>query len=186
MRSNSKGLAVKIKAILGQQITAACKGSIVPVSFLAGLISVENAQVNPLAYRFERGVYDKLKALRNPLKFWRREWNGITPADLKGLSDDALVNLSTSFGYTQIMGWWAIVMSKRLTRSITVADIRDPKKHLDIAVLLLNLTARRHLTSYAYGDTLRIWNTGSSTGKTYDPDYVPNALAVMNDYKKTL
>jgi hypothetical protein len=139
---------------------------------------VENAQLNPHAYRFEKHVYEKLKKLRNPLVFWRREWNGITHADLRGTSDEALVNLATSFGYTQIMGWWAIPLR------ISVRDIRDPLRHLEVAVRLLRLTAGVELKMFRFGNTLRIWNTGRPNGKTYDPLYVQNALDVMEEYKR--
>jgi hypothetical protein len=183
MNANPKGIAVKIKSRLGTQLVAACSGTLVPDSFLAGLISVESAG-DPNATRFEKGVFAKLQALRNPLKFWRSEWNGIAQADVKGLSDEALINLSTSFGYTQVMGWWAIVLPRRTGVPITVADIRDPQKHLTIAVRLLHLNAARYLKVKDYGAVLRIWNTGSAIGKTYDPNYVDNALAVKQAYSQ--
>jgi hypothetical protein len=181
---NAKGLAVKIKHSLGAEIARVCGGTMVPESFLAALISVENDRLNQHAFRFDRDVKDKLKRLQNPLVFWRREWNGITQADLKGASDDALTNLATSFGYTQIMGWWAIPLTKQLRESITVADIRDPLQHLWIAVRLLNLTANRYLKLHEYGAVLRIWNTGSPFGRPHDPEYVAHALAVDQEYRK--
>lgn len=181
---NAKALAVKIKARLGAQLTRACEGTLVLDSFLAALISVEDSQLNADAYRFERAVYDKLKKLRNPLIFWRREWNGITQADLQFCSDDALVNLATSWGYTQIMGWWTIPLSRVSPAPVTVGDLRDPETHLKLAVRLLHLVALRQLKTYTWGDVLRIWNSGSPQGKTYDPDYVPHALAVMQEYRR--
>lgn len=182
----SQVLATKIYQQLSGEIGRACAGTLVRSSFLAGLISVENAQLNPHAYRFEKAVFEKLKKLRNPLVFWRKEWSGITQADLKGASDDALVSLASSFGYTQIMGWWSIRLTKLLERPISVSDIRDPKQHLEIAVRLLNLTAHRYLKTLAYANVLRIWNTGSPTGRTHDPQYVANALAVDQEYRRLL
>lgn len=177
---NAKGTAVKIQARLGGQIRQACFRTLVPESFLAGLVSVENAQLDPHAVRFEKHIFENLKKLRNPLVFWRRSWNGITPADLKGASDEALINLATSFGYTQIMGWWAIPLK------CSVGEIRDPQKHLAIAVRLLQLTAAVDLKRHAYGNVLRIWNTGRADGRTHDPRYVDNALAVKLAYSEVL
>ena len=59
---NAKGLAVKIHHKLGAQIHQACRRSIVSEGFLAGLIPEENAQPDPNAFRFEKGVFAKLKA----------------------------------------------------------------------------------------------------------------------------
>jgi hypothetical protein len=176
-QTNPKGLAVKIRAQLGAAIAAACAKSLVPEAFLAGLISVENSRLDPHASRFEKAVFENLKKLRNPLVFWRRSWNSITQGDLRGASDEALVNLATSFGWTQIMGWWSIPLR------CTVADIRDPEKHLIVAVNLLHRTAARQLRAAQFGDVLRIWNTGRPDGKTFDPGYPTNALRVMNAYE---
>jgi hypothetical protein len=182
-QTNPKGLAVKIRAQLGAEISHACAMTTVPEAFLAALISVENARLDPHASRFEKAVFEKLKALRNPLKFWRREWSGITPRDLRGLSDEALINLATSFGYTQIMGWHCLHNLRNLDGSAaSVAQLRDSKLHLLYAVQLLELVARRYLKVKDYGAVLHIWNSGSPTGKTFDPGYVANALAVKNCY----
>ncbi len=182
----SQGLATKIYHQLGGEIGRACAGTLVRSSFLAGLISVENSQLNPQAFRFEKAVFEKLKRLRNPLVFWRKEWSGITQADIQGASDDALANLATSFGYTQIMGWWSIRLTTLLGRPVSISDIRDPKQHLGIAVRLLDLTAHRYLKTLSYANVLRIWNTGSPTGRTHDPEYVANALAVDQEYRRLL
>jgi hypothetical protein len=175
---NVKGSAVKIQARLGAQIMRACAGTIVPPSFLAGLISVEDADCDPRAARFEKAVYEKLKQLRNPLVFWQRSWNGITQADLKDKSDAQLVDLATSFGYTQIMGWQSVILKR------TVAEIRDASLHLMIACELLMKTASPYLVRKDFESVLRIWNTGNPNGRTYDPQYVPNAMAVMNAYQQ--
>lgn len=82
------------------------------------------------------------------------------------------------------MGWWSIRLSQLLGQPISVADIRDPQQHLHLAVKLLNRTALRYLKSREYGAVLRIWNTGSPNGRTHDPEYVVNALAVDQEYRK--
>lgn len=178
MQRNPKGVAVKIKQRLGPQIDRACLRTIAPPHFLAGLVSVENVECDPDAKRFEPAVFEKLKAIRSPLIFWKRSWNGITQADLKGLSDVFLVDLATSWGYTQIMGWRAIPLRR------TVAEIRDPFLHLMIAVQLLDRNAREYLVRGLPENALRIWNTGSPDGRTSDPQYVANAMTVMKEYRE--
>lgn len=181
---NAKGLATKIRAKLGKELERVCFGTLVSPALLAGLISVENARLDPEASRFEKHVFTKLKRLRNPLVFWRREWNGITQQDLRGASDEALINLATSFSFTQIMGWWSIPLTRILERPVTVGMIRNQHQHLELAVRLLEHTGRRYLRVHNYGAVLRIWNTGKPDGRTHDPRYVANALAVMNEYRR--
>jgi hypothetical protein len=153
-------------------------------SFLAGLISVENSRLIPEACRFEKGVYDKLRQLRAPLKFWRRSWNGLTALDMANRSNEELIDFATSWGYTQMMGYWTIALSGVSPAPISIAALRDPEKHLKLAVRLLHLVALRQMKTYCWGDVLRIWNTGHPQGKTADPNYVANALAVMQEYRK--
>ena len=174
-------LARKIQHTLGGRIAQACKGSLVPEAFLAGLISVEDARLDIHASRFEKGVYEKLKALRNPLVLWKKEWNGIKRSDMKGLSDAALVNLASSFGYTQIMGWHTLHDLR-----CSVADLRNPELHLMIAVNLLHMVASPQLRGQNFPGVLRVWNTGSPTGTTFDSQYCSNGIAVMRAYNALL
>lgn len=185
MTADFNHLAKQIKAKLGSPIAKACAGTLVPDSFLAGLISQENARLDPHAFRFERHVLAALKDVRSRLKPWRKSYNGITQGDLRGLSDDALANLATSWGYCQVMGWHVIRNLKNQDGSaVTIGQLRDPALHLSYAVQLLHLTAARYLKVHSYGSVLKIWNTGSPYRDTYHVDYVPNALAVMQEYRK--
>ena len=58
-KAENRSLAQRILTRLGPRITAACQGSIVPTAFLAGMISVEDASLDPAAKRFEQGVFTK-------------------------------------------------------------------------------------------------------------------------------
>ncbi len=165
----------------GSRIHLACPNSIVPEDFLGGFIGVEagidhNGLIKESATRFEPGVYHHLLAVRDGLL---SSYNKIHRGDIAGLSDDAIHNLATSWGVTQIMGWHLIHNLKG-----KIADLRDPEKHLFYAVELLVLTAGPHLKTRNFGNVLRIWNSGSANGKTFDPHYVENALAVKAEYAK--
>jgi hypothetical protein len=179
----ARARAEQIFRRFGLLIHLACTNSIVEESFLAGFIGVEAGidragQIRPEATRFEPHVFRRLQAVRDGLL---GAYNRITRTDLQNASDDALRNLATSYGLSQIMGWHVI---KNLRCSI--ADLRDPDKHLFYTVKLLTLTGGIHLRSRDYASVLRIWNTGSANGKTYHGDYVENALKVKAHYAQIL
>ncbi len=179
--SDARRIARQIFERFGSRIDEACEASSVPTAFLAGLIGVEagkdrRGRLREDATRFEAHVFNRLRQVRDGL---RKSYNGISRRDLEQASDGAISNLATSFGLTQIMGWH---MVKNLRGSI--ADLRDPDKHLGYAVELLEITAKRYLVAGDYESVLRIWNTGRPRGKTYHASYVPNALKVKAFYQE--
>lgn len=151
-------------------------------SFLAGLISVEagksGGRFNESAKRFEPHVFEALRAVRDGKK---RSYNGLTRNDLSGMTDEALRNLATSWGATQIMGWHVLKNLKT-----TIAELRDPNKHLAYAARLLEANANvpGYMQRGDFASVYRIWNTGSPKGRTHDPDYVTNANAVREFYAR--
>lgn len=177
---------------LGTQIQQATASSGVSEAFLAALISLENAPMKASATRFEPHVLRRLRLVQLGLGYvsrgkWRRDYNGITRVDLKGLSSPQLRLLATSFGYTQIMGWWSIPLK------VTVESLQNPSTHLPIAVRLLERVAgvgrqdgQNFLKLGDFAAAFRIWNSGSPTGKTHDPKYVERGLAVLDAYRALL
>lgn len=166
----------------GSKIAEVCAGTPVTEEFLGGFVGVEagtsHGVISETATRFEPGVFHHLQLVRDGLA---KSWSHITTADLQGATDDALHNLATSYGLTQIMGWHMI---HDLAGSI--ADLRDPDKHLGYAVQLLDVVADKYLRLRNWEAVLHIWNSGTPTGRTYDPDYVHNALAVKAAYAAIL
>lgn len=177
-KAENRNLAQRILTRLGPRITAACENSLVPTEFLAGLISVEDASLDPSAKRFEQGVFIKLQRVRDGKL---KQSNGIMRSDISGASDAVLRNLATSFGFTQIMGFHVIATFKN---KITIDDLRDPDQHLDLSVQFIEKEAPSQLKNKAFDKVLRIHNTGSPNGVTFDPNYVRNALGVMQEYEK--
>lgn len=187
-------IASKIFAALGPDIAVAVAGTAVRPEWLAGLIAMEDPALykwpDPRSTRFESGVFAKLKAVRSRLKVWVRGYNGITPDHLRGLSDEALRNLATSWGYTQIMGYYVLTLFK----GRSLAELRDPKKHLVFAVTMMRATAQVWITSGRFDQIAHIWNAGSAYKvvkgvpqyRTYSPYYVYNCLAVADAYRKVL
>lgn len=179
-------LAEKIRLNLHTQIVTATTRTIVRDDFLAGLISVENAQLNPHASRYEAHVFRQLCNVRSNARFWNRTYNGVTQKQLRGMSDDAVANLARSWGLTQVMAYHTINnLRDESGNPITVAELRG-SRHLHYAVQFMSRSdvAMRQLKNHDYPGVLRIWNTGSPTGKTHDAYYVQNALGVMKAYQR--
>ncbi len=81
--AENRQLAQRIFVRLGPRITAACQGSLVPTAFLAGLVSVEDASLDPAATRFEQGVFVNLQRVRDGK---RKQFNGVKRSDITGSS----------------------------------------------------------------------------------------------------
>jgi hypothetical protein len=88
------------------------------------------------------------------------------------LQDDAIRDLATSWGLTQIMGY------HMLGRPEPVAMLREPEFHYRMAAELIHTFAVRfHLNAQRDFEALfRCWNTGRPDGITYDPAYVQKGL----------
>jgi hypothetical protein len=189
-------------------IAAVCASSSVPAEFLGALVANESAG-NPNAARFEPAVYRHLKALAagaaprygailpgdlsaevedmlHPKSdaFHGRFLTGPFGANhqvaLAALADEALRELATSWGYTQIMGYHLV------GRSGTVRDLLDPAFHFRLALELLadfiqefQLDAARE-----FAELFRCWNTGQPYGSTFDPQYVERGLERMVLYRE--
>jgi len=99
---------------------------------------------------------------------------------IAALEDDSLRQLATSWGYTQIMGYHVVGMNA------TVRNLIDPSFHYSLAVELLTDFARQFKLDPQrdFEQLFRCWNSGSPTGKTYDPNYVVNGLRRMEVYRK--
>lgn len=178
--AQARKIAQQIRSRFGDKIDSACADTIVPQSLVGGLVGVEagkdkKGQISETATRFESHVFTKLKRVRDRQL---TSYSNIRYSRLKDAPDAALKALATSYGLTQIMGYWAIHLNT------TVAELRHPETHLGYAVKLLLLNAEKYIASRNYGAVFRIWNSGSPTGRTHDPDYVHNASAVMDAYQE--
>lgn len=183
--TQAKKIAAQIMDQLGQRISYASNAHymdtafLVPESFLAGLIGVEagrdrNGKIVETSTRYEPHVYRKLRDVKDGRL---NSYSNIRRAQIQDAGEAALKALATSYGVTQIMGWWALHLDT------TVAEIRDPETHLGYAIKLLEKNAGKYIKTGNYAAALRIWNTGKPNGKTHDPSYVANALAVKTAYE---
>ncbi len=189
-----------------EALEAACVQSSVPAEFLAALVANESGG-NPHAARFEPAVYrhlsDVVRGARASYCSLRAEAiltevedmlhpkadefhaRYLTPhfganhlTELSALEDEALRELSTSWGYTQIMGYHLV------GRPGTVRDLLEPALHFRLALQLLAEFAEEYQLDVTreFEEMFRCWNTGKPYGKTFDPDYAPRGVARMGIY----
>jgi len=201
-------LLERVCARCAELISEACRYSSVPPEFLGALVANESGG-NPQALRFEPAVYRHLKALaegkrptyagfsRQGLEeelaemlhpkadsfhevFLTGPFRVGHARELAASRDEALRELATSWGLTQIMGYHLV------GRKGTVRDLLEPRFHFRLGLELLAQFAERYQLDLAreFAEMFRCWNTGQPYGPphgppTYDPNYVENGLRRM-------
>ena len=191
-----------------EAISEACAGSSVPEEFLGALVANESGGVAD-ATRFEPAVYRHLLAVaegQSPsygsinVTNLNREVGQLLPAndaarharymthgfadvhsrDIQKATDDALRQLATSWGYTQIMGYHMV------GRPGGVRQLLQPRFHFRMAIWLLSeFAVDFHLDpANDFTEMFCCWNTGRPHGRTYDPGYVGKGLARMEIYRQ--
>lgn len=152
-------LMQKIREQWGAAIDEALADSDIPAAFIAALIANETGG-NPMATRFESGVYENLKK-----KF--PQWN-----------EKKIENNATSWGLTQIMG---------VNYPGPPAELQNPATSLKQTVYLVHDFARVYMLDEKkeFEKLFRCWNSGHPTGQTFDPSYVQNGMVRMGLYPAT-
>lgn len=190
----------------GRFIAQACAGLEVPAEFLAALVANESGG-DLGAARFEPSVYRHLKAVADGVApvyggiragdladeveemlhpktgnfhqhFLTERFAASHSDRLASLEDEALRELATSWGYTQIMGYHMVGRG-------APRDLLEPLLHFRVAIELLTdfaayyrLDVRRE-----FAEMFRCWNTGAPYGETFDPRYVETGLRRLEVYR---
>lgn len=167
---------LRIKTQWGVAIIDACRYSSVLPEFLAALIAGESGG-DPAAKRFEKSVYNKLISVQ---RGYAAHYGALSSGDLKPLNDDAIRDLATSWGLTQVMGYHVA------RRPGGIAILKDPATHLKFALGLMGGFAERFQLNVKaeFAEMFRCWNTGKPYGETFDPKYVERGLARIEIYKR--
>jgi len=191
-----------------EAIAEACGRSSVPEEFLGALAANESGGIAD-ATRFEPAVYRHLRAVaqgQSPaygsinVADLDREVSQLLPANdaasharymtpgfaeihsrlIQKAPDDALRELATSWGYTQIMGYHMV------GRPGGVRQLLDTSFHFRMAIWLLSeFAVDFHLdTTHDFAELFCCWNTGRPHGRTYDPAYVEKGLGRMEIYRQ--
>ena len=189
-------------------IQETCRESAVPAEFLGALAANESGGYGD-ARRFEPAVYRHLQAVAQgespsygsinvtelddevdnllPANDATLHARYLTPAfaanhceQVQGATDQALRELATSWGYTQIMGYHMIGQPG------DVRQLLEPGFHFRMAIRLLSefvvdyqLDPQRE-----FAEMFCCWNTGRPYGRTFDPNYVENGLRRMQIYRQ--
>lgn len=191
-------MMTKIRADFGDYIAGAVEGTPFPATLLGAIVANESSGI-ATATRFEPAV---LAALAQVLTEQKLAYGPpgikapiVAPALLayavplhvmvKGAPAEpmlsfagsllALINLSTSWGPTQIMGWHALEMGYPL------GEITNIEMHFEHAVQLLTHFYEMYGMEPLSPDAcmtalLHCWNTGSPTAPTFDLGYAAKGL----------
>jgi hypothetical protein len=145
-----------------------------PAGYLKALIMLECSGQMPAPSRFEPHVYYWLKQLKEGKI---PEYNGINRLDILDATDEALKNLSSSWGPFQLMGYHCILLG------INVKDIRE-EDALYWGIQWIDLTYGEILRENQFKEAFHIHNTGrkipeDGTPLTTHPDYIHNGIDYM-------
>jgi len=145
-----------------------------PPEYLKALIILECSGRKEVSPRFEKGVFNKLKEVRDGK---RGHYEGVKQNDINNASDAALKNLASSWGPLQLMGY------KCFELGIRVKDLRG-EKALYWGIKWINKEYGDFLRKEKYEEAFRIHNTGKPSGKpTHDPNYVKKGLDYIDCFK---
>lgn len=203
----SSSLFARVRERWDAVIHEACRYSSVPAEFLAALVMNESAG-DPRAVRFEPAVYrhlvqvaqgksprygsltrakiaSEVAEILNPKApafhgdFLTAGFTAAHGEQLAASPDEALRELATSWGLTQIMGYHMV------PRAGTPRDLIEPRFHFRIAVELLSEFAERYALDLTrdFESMFRCWNTGQPYGVTTDPRYVEKGLHRLEIYR---
>ena len=149
-----------------------------PYPYLMSLIGLECGGKKPAGSRYEKHVFKRLKDVRDGK---RTNYENVTRAHLADASDEALKNLSTSWGPFQLMGYKCILLG------VKIKDIRGDNA-VYYGAKWIDLAYGKRLRKGQYQDCFHIHNTGrpypaNGTPTTHDPRYVPRGIAGMKKYQ---
>lgn len=192
-------MMAQIRTDFGDYIAGAVEGTPFPPALLGAIVANESSG-NPRVTRFEPAIFAELArvatgqklsyspaGIRAPLLAAQIVSkiaplhvlaSGQQPQPVLPFSSSLLmlINYSTSWGPTQIMGWHAIEFD------FPVSDISNIQTHFERTVQLLTWFYDRYgiealSPAAAMAALLHCWNTGSPTAPTFDPGYAAKGLA---------
>lgn len=192
--SNQEAWANRCYELIGKDIAEYSQGYAIPQAWVAGLISVECARLDPKASRFEQGVYNSVCTVKTGHK--STSFPGFNSGPIKdfivnNFGEPSLKSLATSYGFGQIMGYhyvnkWGLKPDQYMNLSN-----KESVKYTMLFMQSGHFYAKQgypnnEFSNEVFERLLRWHNTGSCTGKTYSDKYVPNAMLMVNAYKLLL
>ena len=183
----------KAYSMLHPLILKYIKDTQIPFEWVAGLISVECARLDPKAKRFEAHVFKSV--------LWVKQGNkstafpgfnsGRIKAFIQSTDDQAkLKSLATSYGLGQLMGYHYVNkwdLKPEIYMNLSLEDsVKYTVEFMKSGLHFVEFPYREKLgRRYEPFEQLMHWhNTGSVTGTTYHSNYVANATKIANEYKE--
>ena len=182
-------LMARVRDGCGGFIAEAVKGTRYPASLLAALTANESGG-DATKTRFEPAIFAKFAKIIVAMEAGHEaSYGAIGAQDLvkwcapagRSFAESVLsmINLATSWGPTQIMGYEA------LAGGFLLSELTSLDTHFKHTVAMLDQFRKRwNLTLPAFTPYFRCWNTGRPDGQTADPQYVANGLARMATYER--
>ncbi|HEY8405008.1 MAG TPA: hypothetical protein VIK71_10405 [Flavobacteriales bacterium] len=151
-----------------------------PYEYLMALTVLECGGNKPAGNRFEKHVFNQLKKVRDGQ---REKYENIRQEHLKGLDDEELKNLATSWGPFQLMGYKVIPLG------VNVAHLRNDRTGIPIAAKWIKEEYGHFLERGKWKDAFHFHNTGkrfplNGKPKTHNPYYVSDGLKHMKYFAK--
>lgn len=162
----------------GKEIKKYSKEFNLPPTYIAALCMLESSGRKPVAGRFEKHVYARLKLVKLGVK---SNYEHVTTEDLHDATDEAIRNLSTSWGPFQLMGY------KCLMYDIKVRDLRG-NDGMYWALKWIDESYGKMLRKGDFQNAFHYHNSGRVIPKnrkhfTHDKNYVKKGLEWMNYFE---
>jgi len=162
----------------GKQVEQICKELDLEPSYFKALIILECAGKKPAKSRFEKHVFEKLKAVRAGKQ---ESYSKLDYKKLKGRSDSELKMLATSWGPLQIMGYHCFNLG------IGIDDLKGANS-LENGIIWAKKNYGQYLKRRDYQNAFHFHNTGKKHpvwfAKTHDPDYVRKGMSYMLKFRQ--
>lgn len=173
-----QGIVERTYENYGDQTAKAAEKYNLPQEYLLALIALECSGRKIIPHRFEPHVYRKLQKVKSGNL---QSMEKVTHNGIKGMSDDALKNLSRSWGPFQVMGY------KVFEIGVKIEDLRGDNSVM-IGASWIAKNYGQMLKDEEFKDAFHIHNTGkkypvSGPPRTYNKQYVPKGIRYLEQFK---
>jgi hypothetical protein len=160
--------------------------------WLIGLISQECSRLDAKAFREEPHVIEdvfRVKTGQTPKGFPGFNSGAIKSFIVQTHDKASLRSLGTSYGLGQIMGYHYVAkwgLTPEVYKNLTLSQSIDYTMRMMATTLAFAAKAGKPGEENDFKEMMRIWNTGSISGRTHNADYCQNAYKMMLAYRKLL
>lgn len=176
-----QGILERTYSNYGEATAKAAEKYKLPQEYLLALIALECSGRKIIPHRFEPHVYRKLQRVKSGAQ---PSLEKVTHNGIKGMSNDAVKNLSRSWGPFQLMGY------KVFELGVKVEDLRGDNAVM-VGARWIDKSYGQVLKKERFKDAFHIHNTGKpypSTGppKTYNKNYVPKGMGYIDQFRQMI